>query len=171
MLLPLRGLRIPLHLFKSLRSFAKAESRGLSCMLCPFLPRRPHRLAIPTSTVIEGALCLICVFSLSANRDRGLGRGRDSTLFEVAEPPRIAETDECAHRACFRMAEVSVIHSVTTSATGSTATDIAPELEVDMFQPDGLLLFLIQASLGRRKNPLPYVLIVLKSGILTFISY
>lgn len=34
----------------------------------------------------------------------------------------MAETDECAQRACFRIAEVTVIHSVTTSATGLTAT-------------------------------------------------
>lgn len=36
----------------------------------------------------------------------------------------MAETDECAHRACLRMADVTVIHSVTTSATGLTATEI-----------------------------------------------
>jgi hypothetical protein len=41
-------------------------------------------------------------------------------LFE--ELPRIAATDEWAHRACFRMADVTVIHSVTTRATGLTAT-------------------------------------------------
>ena len=38
-------------------------------------------------------------------------------------PPSIADTEECCHRACFRMAEVTVMHSVTTRATGSTATD------------------------------------------------
>jgi hypothetical protein len=36
----------------------------------------------------------------------------------------MADTEECAQRACFRMAEVTVIHSVTTSATGLTATEI-----------------------------------------------
>jgi hypothetical protein len=36
-------------------------------------------------------------------------------------PPSMAATDECAQRACFRMADVTVIHSVTTRATGSTA--------------------------------------------------
>ena len=35
---------LPLHPFKSLRSRAKADSSGLSCMLLPFLPRRPHRV-------------------------------------------------------------------------------------------------------------------------------
>ena len=34
-------------------------------------------------------------------------------------PPSIAETDECAHLACFLMAEVIVIHSVVIKATGS----------------------------------------------------
>lgn len=38
-------------------------------------------------------------------------------------PPSIADTDECCQRACFRMAEVTVMHSVTTRATGSTATE------------------------------------------------
>lgn len=37
----------------------------------------------------------------------------------------MAATEECAHRACFRIADVTVIHSVTTSATGLTATVIA----------------------------------------------
>jgi len=34
----------------------------------------------------------------------------------------MAATDECAQRACFRIADVTVIHSVTTRATGLTAT-------------------------------------------------
>ena len=33
----------------------------------------------------------------------------------------MAETDECAQRACLRMAEVTVMHSVVTSATGLRA--------------------------------------------------
>lgn len=36
----------------------------------------------------------------------------------------MAETEECAQRACFRMADVTVTHSVTTSATGLTATEM-----------------------------------------------
>ena len=36
----------------------------------------------------------------------------------------MAETDECAHRECFLIAEVTVIHSVVIRATGSTAIDI-----------------------------------------------
>ena len=36
----------------------------------------------------------------------------------------MAATEDCAHRACFRIAEVTVMHSVVIRATGSTATDI-----------------------------------------------
>lgn len=35
----------------------------------------------------------------------------------------MAETEECAHLACFLIAEVTVIHSVVIRATASTATD------------------------------------------------
>ena len=41
----------------------------------------------------------------------------------------MAETDEWAQRACLRIAEVTVIHSVVTKATGSTAMGKG---EVDM---------------------------------------
>ena len=44
-----------------------------------------------------------------------------------AGPPRIAEMEDCAQRGCFRIADVTVTHSVTTKATGSTATVIALE--------------------------------------------
>jgi hypothetical protein len=47
-------------------------------------------------------------------------------------PPRIAETEECAHLACFRMADVTVMHSVVIKATGSTATDTGVFLELMM---------------------------------------
>jgi hypothetical protein len=47
----------------------------------------------------------------------------------IGVPPRIADTDECAHRACLRMADVTVIHSVVIKATGSTATDTGFVLE------------------------------------------
>jgi hypothetical protein len=36
-------------------------------------------------------------------------------------PPRIAETEEWAQRACFRIADVTVMHSVTTRLTASIA--------------------------------------------------
>ena len=47
----------------------------------------------------------------------------------IGVPPRIADTDECAHRACLRIADVTVIHSVVINATGSTATDTGVVLE------------------------------------------
>jgi hypothetical protein len=46
---------------------------------------------------------------------------------EGAEEPRIEEMELWAQRACLRMAEVTVMHSVTTSATGSIATGTGPE--------------------------------------------
>jgi len=49
-------------------------------------------------------------------------------------PPRMADTEECAHRACFLIADVTVIHSAVTSATGLTATDIS---RGGRFKPDG----------------------------------
>lgn len=52
---------------------------------------------------------------------------RLSSFPAEAPPPRIAETEEWAHLACLRMAEVTVIHSEMTRATGSTATETAPD--------------------------------------------
>jgi hypothetical protein len=49
-----------------------------------------------------------------------------SYILEELAPPKMAETDECAHLACFRMDEVTVMHSVITSDTGSTAIGIDP---------------------------------------------
>jgi hypothetical protein len=51
-------------------------------------------------------------------------------LMGLELPPRIADTEECAHLACFRMADVTVIHSVVIKATGSTATDMGDVLEL-----------------------------------------
>lgn len=42
---------------------------------------------------------------------------------EVPPPPRIADTDEWAHRVCFLKADVTVIHSVLIRATGSIAIE------------------------------------------------
>lgn len=115
-----------------LRSFlrrAKADSKGLSCMLFPFFPLRPQRLArlsssptapvgiLPACTNLVRAVVEVLSFCL----------GSRLISFPVAiegPPPRMAETDECAHRACFLIAEVTVIHSVVIRATGSTAIDI-----------------------------------------------
>ena len=44
----------------------------------------------------------------------------------MLEEPRIEDMEECAHRVCFRIALVTVMHSVTTSATGSIATVTLP---------------------------------------------
>lgn len=51
--------------------------------------------------------------------------GRESCVagFRGEVTPRIADTDECAHLACLRMADVTVIHSVVIKATGSTAME------------------------------------------------
>lgn len=84
--------------------------RGLSCRLFPFLPRSPHLLGTASSCSPP----LIIPWPVRSRRWTA------GVLFD--DPPRIAATEECAQRACFRMAEVTVIHSVTTSATGFTAT-------------------------------------------------
>jgi hypothetical protein len=71
-------------------------------------------------------------------------------------PPKIAETEECAHLACFRMADVTVMHSVVIKATGSTATDtgVVLELIVSLLICAAsklyLLLFLIKEELRPR---------------------
>lgn len=46
----------------------------------------------------------------------------EEVVRECVEEPRMDDILECAQRACLRMAEVTVMHSVTTSDTGSTAT-------------------------------------------------
>lgn len=51
------------------------------------------------------------------------GRESSGLRDEVPPPPRIADTDEWAHRVCFLMADVTVIHSVLIRATGSIATE------------------------------------------------
>lgn len=100
----------PLQPLRSFLRRAKADIRGLSCKLFPFFPRSPHLLG--TASSCSPPLMIPCPV-----RSR---RWTAGVLFE--DPPRIAETDECAQRACFRMADVTVIHSVTTRATGLTAT-------------------------------------------------
>ena len=110
---------ISLQLFKSTRSFAKALMSGLSCMLWPLRPRRPHREVRAESVSSETSM----VEPLRSVRraSEGVRRG------EGAEEPRMEEMELWAQRACLRMAEVTVMHSVTTSATGSIATGTGPE--------------------------------------------
>jgi hypothetical protein len=101
---------LPLQPLRSFLRRANADMRGLSCMLLPFFPLSPHLLG--TASSCSPALVMPCPV-----RSRRCTAGG---LFE--ELPRIAATEECAQRACFRIADVTVIHSVTTRATGLTAT-------------------------------------------------
>lgn len=51
----------------------------------------------------------------------------EEVVREWLEDPRIDDMLECAHRACLRIADVTVMHSVTTSDTGSMATVMEEE--------------------------------------------
>lgn len=115
-----------MHPLRSCLNLANAESNGLSCMLFPFLPRRPHRLASVSSTpTAPFAIRSGCLYPAAELLSLALGTLPLSPLLGMAgPPPRIAETDEWAHRACFLIAEVTVMHSVVIKATGSTAMDI-----------------------------------------------
>jgi hypothetical protein len=75
-------------------------------MLFPFLPRSPQRVAS-------------CPPSASSPTAR---EAREDGGRLAAPPPRIADTEDWAQRACLRMADVTVIHSVMIRATGSMAT-------------------------------------------------
>lgn len=86
-------------------------------MLLPFFPRNPHRFAIPKSWA--PSVPMLVVDPLLPGRRRGLG---GPSWIGFGLPPRIEETDEPAHRACLRIAEVTVMHSDMTKGTGSTAT-------------------------------------------------
>lgn len=81
-------------------------------MLLPFFPRSPHLLGTASSS--SPPLMMPCPV-----RSRRCTAG---VLFE--DPPKMADTDECAQRACLRIADVTVMHSVTTRATGLTATEM-----------------------------------------------
>ena len=110
-------LRLPLHPRRSLRSRENADMRGLSCILLPFFPRNPQRLARLSSSPVGS-----CSTEVKLPDGRRIAAVlRLLVLRWEVDPPRIAETLECAQRACLRMAEVTVMHSVVTSATGSIA--------------------------------------------------
>ena len=87
---------VPLHCLRSLLSLAKADSNGLSCMLCPFLPRRPHLLATACSSVLGacrgGARAPFSFLGVDSLRVGG-GDLSISSL-EAVLPPRMAETEE-----------------------------------------------------------------------------
>jgi hypothetical protein len=91
---------------------------GLSCMLLPFLPRSPHRFATPMSCA-PSTLTSVAEPLLPGRRS-GLG---GPSWIGFGLPPRMEDTEEPAHRACFRIIDVTDIHSDITNDTGSTATD------------------------------------------------
>ena len=123
-----RQLFSPVQPLKSLRRRAKADISGLSWMLFPFFPRSPHLPVKPSSTVrrplfsfvvwLDPLCCLELPLVCMGNLPLPL------PLSSAPPPPKIAETDDCAHRACFLIADVTVIHSVVIRATGSTAIDM-----------------------------------------------
>ena len=86
-------------------------------MLFPLLPRSPHLFANDTSsTGVERPK----VFVPEASSLFACGIGPKVAV----PPPKIDATDEWAQRACLRIAEVTVMHSVVMRATGSIATDM-----------------------------------------------
>ena len=112
----------PLQPLISFLNFAKADMSGLSCRLFPFFPLKPHLLANESSSPAVGisvkdkrpdCLRIACC--------EGFGLVGLDMLLRKEDPPRMAETEDCAQRACFLIAEVTVMHSVVTKATGSTA--------------------------------------------------
>lgn len=123
-----------MHPLRSFLNLANAESNGLSCMLFPFLPRRPQRLASVSSTPTAPlTIRSDCLYPAAELLSLALGTLPLSLPLGMADPPpRIAETDEWAHRACFLIAEVTVMHSVVIKATGSTAMDILVSQEGKM---------------------------------------
>lgn len=83
-------------------------------MLAPFFPLSPHlpvRNPSPSWDMLSDDSTLAWFAFLSVG------------VWRVA-PPSIAATEECAQRACLRIADVTVMHSVMTKAIGSIATAI-----------------------------------------------
>lgn len=116
---------IPLHPVNSCLNRPNPAISGLSCMLFPFFPRKPHLLASPPSSPSVTTCLFLCPVRAPRSSPGVEGRELCKLGFVGVEfPPRIAETDECAQRGFFRIADVTVIHSVVIKATGSTATEI-----------------------------------------------
>jgi hypothetical protein len=117
--------RVPLHPFNSCLNRPNPAINGLSCILLPFFPRRPHLFANPPSSPSGSPEPFLSPLRLPSS---SLGvEGREPCrlgLVGTELPPNIVDTEECAHRGFFRMADVTVIHSVVIKATGSTATEM-----------------------------------------------
>lgn len=115
---------LPLHPVNSRLRRPNPAIRGLSCILFPFFPLKPHLFAKPTSSFPSEAAEPFCALRgpISSRGVEGL-EFWNPELNGLELPPNIEETDECAQRACFRIAEVTVIHSVVIRATGSTAIE------------------------------------------------
>lgn len=116
----------------SLLSLENAESRGLSCTGFALLLRSPNLLARLESSSDPGnsraifailfRSAIVSIFGapalelLLASPDfsaANIGPGPPPSL-----PPKMAETELCAQRACLRIAEVIVIHSCVIRAIG-----------------------------------------------------
>lgn len=99
----------------------RAKRAHPTWILFPFFPLRPHLPASPISVPRS------CSGPLRASPCVGEGAtGVSYPLLSnpIPPPPRIADTEDCAHRAFLRIAEVTVIHSEMTRATGSIATEM-----------------------------------------------
>lgn len=69
------------------------------------------------------SILLLALVRSRSRFDRCEERSEDVVrVWLEGEDPRMEEMLEWAQRACFRIAEVTVMHSVTTSDTGSMAT-------------------------------------------------
>lgn len=115
---------------RSLLKRAKAERRGLSCRLFPFFPRSPHRLARLAFSSSDALGTVSLAFPGSEmtgpfppRRLCELERCISFSCALEAPPPRMAATEDCDQRACLRIAEVIVIHSVVIKAMGSIAIE------------------------------------------------
>lgn len=93
-------------------------------MLFPLFPLKPQRLARVSSFPLIAFRGRPCWGEKARFLSLFLGDRPKSRPLGGAPPPRIAETDDWAHRVCFLIAEVTVIHSVVIRATGSMAIEI-----------------------------------------------
>lgn len=92
----------------------------MSCMLFPFLPRSPHLPSRASSAGLSFMLAALpSPFSI-----RCMASGF------AAPPPRMADTEDWAQRACLRMAEVIVMHSCVMRAIGSIVMPMFVEVMV-----------------------------------------